>query len=682
MLKASCQNLIGSLKCFLKQLPLIFIAFSMVYKNIICRTIIVISIVISIIGNVAAQVGKESGFPNIDKDSELVTPILDMTTAPDAFLDLTPFIEFWVDSSGNATWEKALNYPAYKLMLSDSFKQNKYFVDQNLWIRFNIKNSNLTDSLKIVIVKSGLLLYHWEIRMFNEGIEVDKKSNYRWSLLKDILIIPPNSKRLICVKSEYRYYGVENFGFDKKNNILHFSICSIKKWESTEQTITKNLAPYQDLTSFIIGAIFIIFFFSIFQYIILREKIYIYYIAYLFILFIYLWGWFNAENNGKEFLIPSPFNYTREFESACFYIGYIFYFLFLSGFSDSLSIKAIKYLKLAKNTIIILFLINIFVYFLFTHYKFYQLYITIRIIIECSNLFTLFYLFQSKNRLSIFLGIGVLSLAVGLTLSQVMALAGLSGVNVWTNNMTYLYLGIFLEILCFSASLSYRFKIIKDEMALNKQKIIQSEIDTLRLQINPHLIFNGLTVAGGAMLDSPINGIRYITAFAKYLRSVLENSRHSLIPLSKEIEMLEQYIFVEQTRKPNIFQFMIEIDSSADAEEIMVPPTILQPYAENTIKHGFDDSIGDFMLSVRCWANHDFLYITLTDNGIGRDVAREKNAGRLTGKKESLGLKITQERIQMSGGAFNPTNEVQIKDLKDDSGKAIGTSVMIKIAIL
>ncbi len=618
-------------------------------------------------------------------DSNQFKTILNFNVPPDTLVNLSPYIEFWIDSSYVSTWERVESIPYFTPFESGdkSTKKKLLFVDQNLWVRFKIFN-HTNDKIEMTLLIDKVLTWSSRIKVINSNLEILNSSTHSRQILCHEVLFPPASASTIYLKIDFRYFGVpDSFFIPTKNCPVRIGLWPKYSFEKKKEEIRQRKGPELTLHSMVVGVLGIILMISLFQFFLLSETVYLAYAAYLSILLLYLCSWYNNINFNSTYFIPFPLYLKNEAEIFCFYSGYCSYFIFLLYFfkAEKISSRANTYFKVMLFFTIFLGVSNLISLLLFKPSIGIIFYVTARIIYEILNFITIYLMFRVRSLLISLISFGALFLSLGITLSFTLSFTNVSRYNIFANNMVYLYMAIILEVFFFTIALGYKFKLLKEENFANQKRVIQSEIDTLRIQINPHLIFNGLTVAGGAMLDSPINGIRYITAFANYLRNVLENSRHSLIPLSKEIEMLEQYIFVEQTRKPNTFQFKIEIDSSADTEEIMVPPTILQPYVENTINHGFDDFRDDFMLSVRCWVNHDFLYITLTDNGIGRDAAQEKNASRLTGKKESLGLKITQERIQMSGGAFNPTNEVQIKDLKDDSGKAIGTSVIIKITI-
>lgn len=213
----------------------------------------------------------------------------------------------------------------------------------------------------------------------------------------------------------------------------------------------------------------------------------------------------------------------------------------------------------------------------------------------------------------------------------------------------------------------------------NKQ-IAETRMEALRAQMNPHFIFNSLNSINSYIIKNDIKtSSLYLTRFAKLMRLVLENSKHQKITLSNELEALKLYIELELFRFDKKFSYEISIDQNVEIDTVEVPPLIIQPYVENAIWHGLLHKATPGILNIRLSQDKQFLFIEITDDGIGREQSA-KNAIDKSSTRKSIGMKLTAERLQIQ--EQNSTeNAPEIIDLYDETGTAAGTTVKIKIPI-
>ena len=162
------------------------------------------------------------------------------------------------------------------------------------------------------------------------------------------------------------------------------------------------------------------------------------------------------------------------------------------------------------------------------------------------------------------------------------------------------------------------------------------------------------------------------------MRMVLENSKQILIPLEEEVKCLELYIQMEQFRCKNAFIYYIKCHDGVNPEEAMIPPLLLQPFVENAIWHGVNPREGDGNIGIDFFQKEEALYCVIKDNGIGRKMASELKS-QLSEHHKSMGLQITKERLAIMGQQQSKESTVNIEDLYDESGKAAGTKVTIRI---
>lgn len=170
----------------------------------------------------------------------------------------------------------------------------------------------------------------------------------------------------------------------------------------------------------------------------------------------------------------------------------------------------------------------------------------------------------------------------------------------------------------------------------------------------------------------------YLTTFATLIWMVLENSEHSLISLADELEMLRLYLELERLRFKNAFNFSITFVNTLDTGAILVPPLLLQPFAENAIWHGLMHKDGPGNIDITFRLEEPVLYCSITDDGVGR-----QQAGKLkmkpVGERKSLGMQLTAERLALMSAPDQTDSFFDIEDIIDEQGVARGTKVLLKI---
>jgi hypothetical protein len=215
-------------------------------------------------------------------------------------------------------------------------------------------------------------------------------------------------------------------------------------------------------------------------------------------------------------------------------------------------------------------------------------------------------------------------------------------------------------------------KQLQIQSAFAKQ-LSEMEMTALRSQMNPHFIFNSLNSIRYQILRKDYdNAATYLTRFSKLLRFILQNSRENIISLSEELEMNRLYVQLESLRFSQGFEFHLNISEKIDISEIMVPPMLLQPYIENAVKHGLVPSkkpVKELLIDIS--QDGDGYRIVVEDNGIGRVAAGSQT---MLDDKQSLGMQIARERIELFNINFEPVINVRIDDLYQQQS-ASGTRI-------
>ncbi|MEO6286855.1 MAG: histidine kinase [Dyadobacter sp.] len=221
-----------------------------------------------------------------------------------------------------------------------------------------------------------------------------------------------------------------------------------------------------------------------------------------------------------------------------------------------------------------------------------------------------------------------------------------------------------------------------EEMAAYQLKLSETEMASLRSQMNPHFIFNCLnSIQFFAAQNDSEKASNYLSKFSRLIRLVLENSKSEHVTLENELETLRLYIEMEAMRFPGKLVYQIEIDQNIDPEMIQIPPLLLQPFVENAIWHGLmHKDAGGAVRIVLKQIEPDMLHVEITDNGVGRQKAADYKSKSAT-KNKSLGMKITADRIELINQLYKIHTNVGVIDLVDQHGAAAGTKVVLNIPI-
>lgn len=172
------------------------------------------------------------------------------------------------------------------------------------------------------------------------------------------------------------------------------------------------------------------------------------------------------------------------------------------------------------------------------------------------------------------------------------------------------------------------------------------ENKTLRSQLNPHFIFNALASIQKYMNQHPEKAENYLAKFGKLMRKVLENSEKEFITLEEEFDMLKNYMDLENLRVNKGFYYEINMDENVDAEEVKIPPLLLQPIIENAIWHGVAKGNEKGNISILCQKINQSLKISIenkSENFSENVVIEESNFI----KKKSFGLQIVKDRLKL-----------------------------------
>jgi len=198
----------------------------------------------------------------------------------------------------------------------------------------------------------------------------------------------------------------------------------------------------------------------------------------------------------------------------------------------------------------------------------------------------------------------------------------------------------------------------------------QMELAVLKAQLNPHFLFNTLNSINALVGSDPEAARRVLAQLAEVLRYSLESDRRPLVPLAEELRFVETYLTIEKARFGRRLQVKTEIDESA--KSLLVPPMILQPLAENAVKHGLAPKEDGGELLLRVQRQNDHLEFEVADNGVGMNGTQVNdllNQGR--------GLHHTDLRLRK---IFGESSALQINN--GENGFSVKFRIPVKTGLM
>ncbi len=228
------------------------------------------------------------------------------------------------------------------------------------------------------------------------------------------------------------------------------------------------------------------------------------------------------------------------------------------------------------------------------------------------------------------------------------------GIPIPINN-TWLHLGILYGIgkQLYIISLALSYFIAAFETSRNAERdafelklLAQSaELKALRMQINPHFLFNSLNSINALIPDKPETARAMTTLLADFFRKSLQFGTKDFIPLNEELQLLQNYLDIEKIR----FGSRLKVSQSIDEKVVnaKLPPLLLQPIVENAIKHGISTMLEGGTLKIQIEKKHERVFVAI-ENPFDEDAPNNKGAG--------LGLDIVRKRLHT---VFGGNSDVQ-----------------------
>jgi signal transduction histidine kinase len=174
-------------------------------------------------------------------------------------------------------------------------------------------------------------------------------------------------------------------------------------------------------------------------------------------------------------------------------------------------------------------------------------------------------------------------------------------------------------------------------MARLERQFTEARLNALRMQLDPHFLFNALNTISSQVERDPRLARRMIEHLGDLLRLTLESRDREEIPLAEELAFLDHYLAIQRIRFGNTLKIDLQID--ANVMYASVPCLFIQPLVENAIRHGISRRASGGSVSVSAHRVDDWLRIRVIDDGVGLP------AGWTLERSAGLGLSLTRDRI-------------------------------------
>lgn len=208
-----------------------------------------------------------------------------------------------------------------------------------------------------------------------------------------------------------------------------------------------------------------------------------------------------------------------------------------------------------------------------------------------------------------------------------------------------------------------------NEVLLAKIRQQKYEIELLQSQINPHFLYNSLSLINSKAIISGQNDISQMARLLSTFYRTMLNKGQQITTIASELENTKSYVSIQQMMHSQSFDAVYDIDESL--LEYPIPSLLLQPLAENAIIHGLDhrELPGRAILSVSCYQEGEDIVFKVMDNGCG--MSDDECLQILTKDSQGYGIKNVHQRIQLYYGMEY--------GLTFHSTKGMGTYVLLRI---
>ena len=167
-------------------------------------------------------------------------------------------------------------------------------------------------------------------------------------------------------------------------------------------------------------------------------------------------------------------------------------------------------------------------------------------------------------------------------------------------------------------------------------RLAQAQLQTLKLQLHPHFLFNALNTVTALLRTDPDAAERILSGLSETLRFSLRHAGAHEVALARELEFLHHYVQIQQIRFAH--RLSVEFSIAPDVQQALVPSLILQPLVENAIRHGIEPRACGGRVEIMAKRVNGQLHLSVRDDGVGLRTNGQRGG-------HGIGLANTQERL-------------------------------------
>lgn len=206
--------------------------------------------------------------------------------------------------------------------------------------------------------------------------------------------------------------------------------------------------------------------------------------------------------------------------------------------------------------------------------------------------------------------------------------------------------------------LAMRYAEASERSTALKSRLDRSELQALKLQLQPHFLFNTLNAITALLHRDPGRAERMVSGLSELLRVSLGSAGEQEVTLARELEVLRHYVDIQQVRFQD--RLTVVIDAPAEVDRALVPNLILQPLVENAIKHGLSSRAAAGRVEVHARHEGERLVLSVRDNGVGEVAGGTRREGVGLGNARARLASLYGDAQHFDAGNANPGFRVEI----------------------
>jgi two-component system, LytTR family, sensor kinase len=199
---------------------------------------------------------------------------------------------------------------------------------------------------------------------------------------------------------------------------------------------------------------------------------------------------------------------------------------------------------------------------------------------------------------------------------------------------------IYLSIVCLCWVVNYFREATESERRTLELEagLAEANLRVLKMQLQPHFLFNTLNAVSSLIYENPKAADDMIGSLSQFLRTTLELSAENEVPLRTELQFVDRYLEIQETRFGGRLRVYREAGSAV--LDALVPPLLLQPLVENAIRYGIESRETGGTVAIRATRKQDLLHLEISDDGQGFTGGAMHETGG------GIGLSNTKARLQ------------------------------------